>query len=339
MTLKEKRERAETPGPSRRSLLFNPKVLSRLRLGLTLLTFAAIGWYLHSRPRFDISAATLRWDCLALAGACLPPLLWLRAVKWRILLRGAAPDVTLGQALRSYLGAMALGLVTPGRVGEFSRGLYLPQRQVQGWRGAGLVLIDNWIDFLAVLVWACLGWAVCFGARGLVFGALLALIFAPIPFWLRHSSKVTERLSSRWGFRDSANKTMAAGNGISWKDWASAFAAGLFAYGLEWLQISLLLSFLAPAVLDPWRLAGMMALVTLANSFQVTLAGLGVREGISMVFLAREGVGPDAAVLAAFLQSALILFVPALLGLMVKPVALYVEEGSSQAANARSPAS
>jgi hypothetical protein len=38
--------------------------------------------------------------------------------------------------------------------------------------------------------------------------------------------------------------------------------------------------------------------------------------------LAGQGVGADVAVAAAFLQSALVLFVPALAGLAVKPVAL-----------------
>lgn len=306
-----------------RSRLLTPKLLTGLRAGLTLATFAAIAWYLHSRPRPDLSALTLRWGWFAWACACLPGLLLLRGEKWRLLLRGAAQEITLFQALRSYLGAMALGLVTPGRVGEFSRGIYLPHKSAQGWRSAGLVLIDNWMDSLAVLTWACLGWLACFGWKGFAAGAALAALFAPIPSWLRLAGKVAAKLPSLGGFRESARKGLAAGEGVSRREYLGAYGAGLLAYGLEWLQIACLLAFLAPSVPNPWRLAGMMALVSLANSFQVTLAGLGVREGISMVLLAREGVGPEAAVLAAFLQSALNLLLPAVAGLAVRPVALY----------------
>ncbi len=317
-----------------RSRLLNPKILAWLRWGLTLITFAAIFWYIRSRPRLDISALSLRWRYLACASICLPPLLYLRACKWRLLLRGAAPEVTLAQACRSYLGAMALGLVTPGRIGEFSRGLYLPHRSVQGWRSAGLVLIDNWIDFLAVAAWACLGWLIWFGPEGLILGAAAALVFAPIPFWLRAAGMVTWVLPSRWGFRESARRAMSAGEGVSRQDFLASFATALMAYGLEWLQAAFLLAFLAPALPHPWRLAGMMALVALANSIQVTFAGLGVREGVSMLLLAREGVGPEAAVLAAFLQSTLVLFLPAVAGLAVKPVALYGGgEGASSPAS------
>ncbi len=303
--------------------MIRPQVLSRLRLGLTVLTFILLAWYGYTRPHFHLSTLALRWEYLAWACLCLPPMLYLRAAKWRILLMGAAPDVTWVQAARSYLGAMALGLVTPARLGEFSRGMYLPQRVVQGWRGAGLVLIDNWIDFLAVLIWACLGWAVCFGLKGLILGGVLVLVFSPISAWLRMFSKGTSRVTDRWHVRETAQKALTAGDGIKQRDWLQAMGAGIAAYGFEWLQMALLLAFLAPAVSTPWRLAGMMALVALANSFQVTLAGLGIREGISMVLLAKEGVGNDIALLAAFLQTLLILLLPAMAGLFIRPVALY----------------
>ncbi len=314
------------PGGRLRRIL-TPKVLNRLRLVLTLLTFGVLGWYLHTRPRLDLASLHPRWGYFLGACLCVAPALWLRAAaKWRMLLRGTAPAVTYGEAFRSYLGALALGLVTPGRVGEFSRGLYLPHRGAQGWRGAGLVLIDNWLDFLAVLFWACLGWGLCFRAPGLMIGLGLALLFAPVRFWLGVADKVTAKLPSLRGFRDSSRQALAAGEGVSRADWIGSFAAAMLAYGLDWLQLSLLLSFLLPQVPAPWHLAGMMALVTLANSFQVTLAGLGVREGLSMLLLAREGVGSEAAVAAVFLQSCLGQFLPALAGLAVKPVALYAPE-------------
>jgi uncharacterized membrane protein YbhN (UPF0104 family) len=306
-----------------RTTFFTPKRLAWLRFGLTALTFIAIAWYVHSRPRIEFSRLNLRWEYLAWAAACLPPMLYLRARKWRILLRGASADVTLPQAFRSYLGAMALGLVTPGRVGEFSRGLYLPQPALQGWRSAGLVIIDNWLDFLAVLAWSCLGLFAWLGPKGLALGCVAALILAPIPFWLRAAGRVASLLPSRWGFRSSAKAALEAGMDVTLKDYAGAYGCALLAYGFEWLQIAFLLEFLAPSIPEPWHLAGMMALVSLANTFQVTMAGMGVREGMAMLLLAREGVGAEVALIGAFLQSALTLILPALAGLAVKPVALY----------------
>ena len=53
-----------------------------------------------------------------------------------------------------------------------------------------------------------------------------------------------------------------------------------------------------------------MSILTFANTIQVTLAGLGVREGISMLLLARYGVDAAPAVAAAFLQTALVFSCP-----------------------------
>jgi uncharacterized membrane protein YbhN (UPF0104 family) len=300
----------------------SPRTLNVLRLVLTVLTLAMLGWYLHSRPRMDLAEFDLRWDRLALAGLCMFPLLWLRASKWRLLLLTRAPDSTLGQALRSYLGSMALALVTPGRVGELSRGLYLPHKAVQGWKGAALVLLDSWLDFLAVVFWAVLGFASLWGPRGMAWGLVLAAVLAPVPLWLRLGPPVLSLLPSRFGFRDWAARCLPAPGDVSGRNLVAAGLLGLLAYGLEWLQILLLLQAFIPLEAEFWRVAGVMAVVALANTVQVTLAGLGVREGLAMALLATLGIGEEPALMAAFLQSALILFLPAFAGLAVKPAAM-----------------
>jgi hypothetical protein len=62
-----------------------------------------------------------------------------------------------------------------------------------------------------------------------------------------------------------------------------------------------------------------MALVTLANSIQVTLAGLGVREGLAAYLLATAGIGLAASLVAAFGLFFLNLLLPSLAGLAVRP--------------------
>lgn len=317
-----------------RALLRSPRALGRLRILLTAATLAAVAWYLWKRPSLDTAGLRLDWGRLALAVACLPVLLGLRAAKWRMILRNLAPDATLRQAFRSYLGSMALALVTPARVGELSRGLYLPQQAVQGWKGAGLVLLDSWTDFLAVLIWSCLGWAALWGwgPAGLAPGLLLVAFFAPVSLWLRLGPAILSRLPSRGGFRDWAGRCLPGPRDVPGGDLFRASLLGLAAYGVEWLQFILLLQGLVPVEAQGWRLVGIVALVTLANSFQVTLAGLGVREGLAMALLARIGIAAEPAAAAAFLQSVLVLFIPALAGLPLKPVALLGGEGKPESA-------
>lgn len=300
--------------------LLSPRVLNLFRIALTLITLAMVAWYLRSRPSLDFSGFRPDWGPLSLGLLLAPVLLWMRAVKWRWLLRGLAPAVTLGESLRSYLGSMALAMATPGRVGELSRGLYLPHKAVQGWKGAGLVLVDSWTDFLAVAAWACLGFHLVWGTAGLLCGLLLFAAVSPIPLWLRLVPPVLSRLPSRWGFRAWASRALPAPGDVPPGDLMAAGLLGIAAYGLEWAQMACLLEGISSVEPSAWRLAGVMALVALANTVQVTMAGFGVREGMAILLLAHEGVGPEAAAAAAFLQSILLLLIPALLGLAVKPV-------------------
>ena len=298
----------------------NGKVKGLLRLALTAATLAVLLWYLQSRPRAGIAWGDLRWSRFVGALALLPGVLGLRAYKWRVLLRSVVPAITFGQAVRSYLGGIPLGLVTPGRVGEFSRGLYLAQTAARGWRGAGLVLIDNWLDFLAVLAWAALGASAAYGFRGFAAGALALALFGPITFWIRRFSGLATRLPAARGLRDSLTQMLASGASLRAPGWLAAAALAFAAYGMEWTLAALLIGFLSPAAPAPWVLAGLLALVSLANSVQVTLGGMGIREGVSVALLARVGIPPGAAALAAFLQGGLVVFLPALFGLLVKPV-------------------
>ncbi len=75
-----------------------------------------------------------------------------------------------------------------------------------------------------------------------------------------------------------------------------------------------------PDAIPVWELMGVIALVTLVNSFQVTLAGLGIREGLAAFLLARLGVVPEIAAVSAFLFFVVTQALPALAGLAVKPV-------------------
>jgi uncharacterized membrane protein YbhN (UPF0104 family) len=307
------------PGATAR--LLSPRVLFVFRIALTVVTLAMVVWYLRSRPAMDFSGFRLAWGPLLPALLLTPLILVLRAAKWQMLARGLAPRITLRESFRSYLGSTSLAVATPGRVGELSRGLYLPHVSIQGWKGAGLVLVDSWTDFMAVALWACIGFALVAGRTGLAGGLLLFVLVAPVPAWIRLVPHVLSRLPSRWGFRAWAARALPSPGDIPNGDMLKASLLGILAYGFEFLQACWLLEGIAAVEPSPWRLAGLLALVALANSIQVTMAGFGVREGMAILLLAQDGIGPEAAAAAAFLQSALLLLLPALVGLMVKPVA------------------
>ena len=52
----------------------------------------------------------------------------MRAYKWHLLL-GATGKVRLRQSLRTLFAGFALGLITPGRLGELARGMFVREAE------------------------------------------------------------------------------------------------------------------------------------------------------------------------------------------------------------------
>ncbi len=298
-----------------------PRSVFWLRVVLTLATLLFLYAYLASRP--DVGPLQLHYDWKYLLAALIALPLWLglRALKWRALLRTADATVNFRDALRSYLGGLPLGMVTPGRMGEFARGLYLPQPDLRGAKTAGLVLIDSYSDFLTVLAWALPGvWAI-WGWPGLAWGLLAAAVFWPLGFWLLAGKQAVQRIPRLRGLRDLLLRFLPEVAAVRGRQYHAALGWSVVAFAVEWLQYVWVVRFMIPDAIPTWELMGVIALVTLLNSFQVTLAGLGIREGLAAFLLFRLGVSPEIAALSAFLFFLVTQAIPALLGLAMKPVA------------------
>ena len=296
-------------------------LLPAFRILLTVAVVAAVAWYAFREREAWQGGWDFAWGWLAAAVLLAPLVVLGRAWKWRLVLRPLAPSVTYAQAFASYLGSLPLGLVTPARMGEYSRGMFLPQPAARGMAGAGRVLLDNWTDFLSTLAWALCGAAVLWDWTGLAAGAALLLVFAPIGPWLRLVRGAAARLSSRGGIKEILLRGIPAHSQIGAGSLSRATAAGVLVYAVEWAQLDFLLRFLGVEPPGFMTLGGLLALVALATSVQVTLAGLGVREGVAVYLLAQVGLDHRASVLATFALFFLNLVLPSLAGLAVKPVA------------------
>jgi uncharacterized membrane protein YbhN (UPF0104 family) len=300
--------------PQRRSFLF--------RAALTVLTVGAVGYYAwHGRQYFQGGWAW-DWKWAFIAVALAPTLILGRALKWWILARPLDASVTYPQSLRSYLGCLPLGVVSPGRLGEYARCFYLPQTAFHGMAGAGRVFLDNWTDMVGVLVWAALGYVSLTGSDGFLPAFLSVSLLLPLRFWMRVGRRMVGAFPRLWGARDALLRGIPRPDQLPPWSYGAALGSSVTVWGLEWLQAAALLRFLGNAPPNFIALGGLLALVALANSVQVTLAGLGVREGLAAYLLSNAGIDFRAALVAAFCQTLLNQLLPALAGLGVKPFAV-----------------
>ncbi len=144
----------------------------RPRLRLRQIAFRLIGLavlaliLLKVDLKATVSAlAGLHWGYLLLAIAANVPMFGLKAWRWQEMLRMQGIRYPWRDAFLVFMAGLFLGLVTPGRVGEMSKALYLKQdRGVPVSVGLANVLMDRLFDLYTILL---------LGAAGLVWFRLL----------------------------------------------------------------------------------------------------------------------------------------------------------------------
>ena len=80
----------------------------------------------------------------------VPVWIWLKSLKWKILLSSLYPEISISLACRSFLGGLGPGLLTPGKVGELTRAFYLPHGD--NFKVISLVILDRYSDLISLLL-------------------------------------------------------------------------------------------------------------------------------------------------------------------------------------------
>jgi uncharacterized protein (TIRG00374 family) len=102
--------------------------------------------------------ASARADFLLGALLLYPGLIMLKTWRWHILLRQQQTDYGLVPAFVVYNSSLGVGYVTPGRLGEFVKALYLRQdKGVPLGQGFSSVVMDRLFDLYLLVIIACAG--------------------------------------------------------------------------------------------------------------------------------------------------------------------------------------
>jgi len=243
---------------------------------------------------------------LALSALVAALALAVTIVRWHGFLAAGGVPATRWQSLQSYLGGALLGFLSPGRSGEFARGIFLEDLPLK--EAAFVTLAEKaYVAFFIFL----------FGAAGVLgsLGALRSLLgFSP---WIVAGVLVLLSVQFGWIIR--------LGRGIRFRNLFSAMpekphdrlyllSLSNLVYLLGVLQLYFILQSFLPVRLSTAFVTLSLSLIAM-TFFPLSLGNLGVRETCFMVLLsALEGVPKETAVSAGlifFLQNIL---VPAALG-------------------------
>jgi uncharacterized protein (TIRG00374 family) len=286
-----------------------------LRLRQVTIRLIGLGILALILSRLDLAAtaatlARVRWEYLLLALAIVPALFGLKSRRWQRLLKLQEIDYPGSDAFLAFMAGLFLGLLTPGRVGEMGRALYLKQDlDVPLSEGLVNVLMDRLFDLYAILV--------C-GAAGLVWfrllpsWALALIVTGLVGLLLMPPALLSERLAA-WSLSLVRSMPWLRTHADRLAEEAGCFQDGLRSLLTPKLGIPLILTVLAQCLFfgQAWLLALALDLevgiIYLAVS--VSLAGV-----LTLLPISFSGLGTRDAVLIA-------MFAP--LGLLAEPAVAY----------------
>ncbi len=91
----------------------------------------------------------------------LVPNLFIQWYRWFFLLKLVEPQITVYESLNSYFGGFTIGMITPGRIGEVSRCLFL--KDIDKLKAAGMVFIDKLYSIAMIFTGGVWGIALLLG--------------------------------------------------------------------------------------------------------------------------------------------------------------------------------
>lgn len=244
---------------------------------------------------------------MIVAVLAIVPLILVKTIRWQVILRSQDIRFPLWPAFLVYFGSLFIGLLTPGRLGEFVKAIHVSREgQVSSARAFSSVLADRLFDLYALL---CVGGMALFTLTagkglGMVLGAM-TLITVPIMLFLNETTfGWLQRSGSKWGGGWLAQRLFGPTgwlqeirDGLCQLTFAKLITtiglttlAYLIFFGQGYL---LALALELPVGFGPISYA--IALGSLVTLLPVSISGLGTREAAMIAYLSTFGVTAEAA--------------------------------------------
>ena len=242
--------------------------------------------------------------------------LWiaLKALKWHLLLNSYWKESSFSLALNSFLCGFSFGLITPGKVGELSRVLYLPFENRGD--GIGLIILDRYCDLIALLFLAVFGVThfagFLYGFLVFLSGAIAASLFFLFPHLLELLCR-QNKFASISNYMNHLRKIPPINSDVFFRVLVISFSCFVVSVATSF---SLLLSF-GDAPLS--TALTVFPLTLLTNVLPITIGNLGVREGATIYLLGQYGLEKEVAFHVSILLFVLHSVIPALLGSIIQP--------------------
>jgi len=274
-----------------------PRALGPLLLAILL--------WRADRAAIAAALARVQWGWLLAALALNPPVLLLRAWRWRLLLGGFAARLTYWEGAKIYALSVFAGAFTPGQAGELAKAWLVKRHRIP--LGAALfsAVADRMLG-LAFVALCAIGFCLFLLDEAWRLGALAVLAIGAagalvgwrvgpaVAQWLRRWNRAARLLERVRGW-------LRHGGALTSRAWFPAAALTAVSWLLNWAGVYLAAQSLGLPISFAY-LSGTMAFCALLGVLPISVMGLGTRDAALIFFLAPLGIlAADALALSALI--------------------------------------
>jgi len=229
------------------------------------------------------------------------PQVWLKAVRWRMLLGVQNIKITNNDAFTYYCNAVYLGIITPGRIGEVAKAFFLKNKGMTTLSHAlSSVVVDRGFDLYFLYFVAMVGVLILQPWKGAELFGCIGLLSCALPFVVFVYKDSLEQLSLML-----YKKALFPMVGKRVQGSTQEFVAGVRQIIGIWLWKPLALTctsyiiffgqcFLVAISLDIqinfFVITLIMAMTNIFSFLPISVAGLGTRETALLFLLAPQGL-------------------------------------------------
>lgn len=235
----------------------------------------------------------------------LLPLITIKTLRWQALLRAQSVHIRIQPALLAYFGSLFIGLLTPGRLGEFVKAVHVRQECGTPLTYAiSSVFTDRLFDlYLLLIVGGAALLALAPGSieLGALIGSFVVVTLPLILFlndytfgwvqrdWLSRRQDTTIGRPVTWLIEVRSGMRM-----LSWPRLLSSTGFTILAYGVFFTQCYLLARAL-DLDLSFIEVSYAVALGSLVTLIPISISGLGTREAAIIAYLSTSGISAEQA--------------------------------------------
>jgi len=234
---------------------------------------------------------------LSLFGVIL--VLGIKSYRWRLLIHNEGATYSAYKGFAAYMASDAVGIVTPGRIGEIARLYYLREESDISFYGAFKTIVSDRIFDFTMLGWfglsGMLFYFKTFGNHSGLYYALSVLVLVVLAYvvtlsflkFILRYKKVSRLPVVRFVYES----FLAVVSKRSIRMWLITILAYSMYFGFSWLiMISL---HLTPSYID---VVFIMSIMSLSTIIPLSVAGFGTREATLVLLFSYYGLASETAI-------------------------------------------